>query len=535
MKSLIWKQWRESKVYLIIYLCWMILAAIYCVAYELSHRYYAAIGHFNGLASSFTMCAALFLAMRTAQGEQTAGTLSFTAALPISLRRVALVRIAGAIAALSIPLLVAAGMLAIALTTGLIEQAVPRDTENYIQLSLRAVAPLSTALEQLASVTAINLLGGMELLLLLCLLGCLLRSQAHVGFLGALISLGFMIAQGIFWYGPRQPAAQLIYGSLFPHSLSINWGYGAEDGSFADHELAKYRWLALGLSIPLLTFLGYLFTLLYGRLRRGTSAEAGRYRLRIPPLWSYLPLRLTNRWSALIWLEARQSWPLAIWGLLLAMLIAVVSSKIDSHSSDPALLAELPHTVAFVGMLWAVVVGSAIYSAELRPGLGGFWRSRPISAGMWFCCKYFVGLTAVLIVLDAVTILMNWNAPRDHESGVSWTYLGCFPIIHAFMYALAVLGTCWLRKPVIGGILAILGYAVLTIAIESFISNNYEPIHIYNMLLQTELQGQVDFTQHGYPQVYGTLVALFALSSVVSFQLARPLERENRLVALFAE
>ena len=65
------------------------------------------------------------------------------------------------------------------------------------------------------------------------------------------------------------------------------------------------------------------------------------------------------------------------------------------------------------------------------------------------------------------------------------------------MYALAVLGTCWFRRPVIGGIVAILGYALLTVAIETFpMTSRLEPINVFNAVLAAERSGHVDFTQH---------------------------------------
>src|SRR4051812_29641716 len=100
---------------------------------------------------------------------------------------------------------------------------------------------------------------------------------------------------------------------------------------------------------------------------------------------------LPGRWSALIWLEARQSGPLVTFGLLFALLIAVASVVMEPQASH-SILAKMPHTVSFVGMLWAAVVGSALYSAELGSGLGGFWRSRPISSRAWFWSKFLVGL-----------------------------------------------------------------------------------------------------------------------------------------------
>ncbi len=202
----------------------------------------------------------------------------------------------------------------------------------------------------------------------------------------------------------------------------------------------------------------------------------------------------------------------------------------QDHSIGTSLLTAFPHATGMVAMLWAVLVGSGLYSTELRSGLGAFWRSRPISSGMWFWCKFIVGLVAVLSVLDGVTILISWDSPRDRMTGgMSWAYVGCFPIIHSLMYALAVLGTCWLRRPVIGGILAILGYAVLTIAITAFpMTNPLEPINIFNALLSAERAGQVDFTQHGYPLVYGLLAVSIFILALLSSRLARPLQPASR-------
>jgi ABC-type transport system involved in multi-copper enzyme maturation permease subunit len=537
MKSLLWKQWQESKPHLAIFLVWMVLAVIYCVAYELGYRFRAPVGHFSVLALFYAFCGAIFLAMRASQGEQTAGTLSFSASLPVSMRQIAAVRIAGAVATLAIPIIVAAALLSLAFASGLVQQAAPRGDHIFSHLPQRDTASLLTALEQLASVTAIAIFGGIELLLMLSLIGCLFRSQAQVGLLGAVMVLGSMIASSLLWYGERKPYAQLVYGAVIPQSLMINWSYGAEHGGYTDHELAQYRWCALGFSIPVLMILGFLFVMQYGRLGNALSAaKPSRFRFRTPSLWSHVPMRLPGPWSALVWLELRQSGPLAIFGLIFALLVAIASMVIEPEANH-SVLAEMPDTIAFVGMLWAVVVGSALYSAELGSGLGGFWRSRPISSGRWFWCKFIVGLAAVLIVLDVVTILTSWNAPRDSPtSGMSWAYVGCFPIVHALMYALAVLGTCWFRKPVIGAFVAILGYAVLTLTITAFpLTDSLEPIDIYNKLLQAERAGNIDFAQHRYPLVYGVIAISIPMLGLISSRLARPLEPTFRRFARLIE
>ena len=531
MKSLVWQQWRENRGYLAIFTAWMAFGVCYCIAYEMGYRFRASVGQFSCWALLYTICAAIGLAMRTAQGEQSAGTISFTASLPVSLEQIAAVRIAGAMATLAVPVFVASALLSLALASGLIEQAEPRSLHPFVRLPARDTASLLAALEELASVTAIAVFGGIELLLILSLFGCWLRSQAQVGFLGAVIGLGSIVASGLFWHGKREPYVQLTYGAVLPQSLAIHWGYGAENGgSYTDPELAHYRWIALGLATPLLMVLARLFVTQYGQLRSPTSATRPKpLRFAVPAIWSHISIRLPGRWSALLWLELRQSLPLATFGLLFALLIAAVTVVTERGTFDSiggAVRAEMPHTIAFVGVLWAAVVGSGLYAKELGPGLGAFWRSRPISLGMWFWCKFIVGLVAVLAVLDGVTILVSWHSPRHSLStGMSWAYVACFPVIHAMMYALAVFGTCWLRKPVIGGFLAILGYAMLTITITaSPMTRSLEPGDIYNALLVAERAGHVDLTQHGYPIVYGGLALSTFLLAWLSSRLATPLQ-----------
>jgi hypothetical protein len=328
--------------------------------------------------------------------------------------------------------------------------------------------------------------------------------------------------------------AQLVYGVLMPQSLVIQPGYGDELGGYTDHELAQYRWVAMGLSLPVLAIIGRLFITRYGAMRESaTPAKRRRFRIALPPILSRIPIRLPGRLPALIWLELRQSVPLAAFGFLLAVLMTIASVLIErqhGYSFGISVLMNLPSSIWFVAMLWAVVVGSGLYSADLSTRLGAFWRSRPISPDPWFWTKFVVGLAAVVGVLDGVTILVSWKSPREEmTTGMSWAYVGCFPIIHALMYVLAVLGTCWLRRPVIGGILAILGYTLLTVAIETFpMTSRLEPINVYNALLDAERSGQIDFKQHGYPVVYGVLLISIVLLALLSCRLARPLQPTSR-------
>jgi hypothetical protein len=532
MNNLWWKQWHENKRYLVAFTAWMILGACYAIAYQIGHKFRAPVGQFSSVASFYATCTAVILAMRTARGEHADGTHSFSAALPVSMRQIATSRILGAAATMILPILVAAVLMSVALYGGLIEQAVPRIVGSHIWLPDRATATLPVALGQLWSVTAVAAFAGLDLLLLCCVAGCWLRNQSQIGLLGAVIALGLLMASGLLWMSDhRNPVAQLAYGVFLPQSLVVNWGYGGQGGQYVDQEIASYHWIALGLALPILLFIGRVFVSHYGSFRaEHTSPAAGRPGVKTPSGWLRLPLRRPGKLTALIWSELSQSLPLAISGLLLAFLMTIAGVFMDGgrggHSLGATMLMDMPHSTWIVAMLWAVVVGSSLYSAELAPGLGSFWRSRPISPGKWFWTKFVIGLLAVLTVLDGVTILLSWTSPRDSmTTGMSWAYVACMPIQHAFLYALAVLATCWLRKSVIGAFLALAGFAILMVAIDAFPATSpFDPTNVYNGLLQAERAGHVEFTHHGYPLVYGILVLMILLIAFSSHWLARPLQ-----------
>ena len=143
------------------------------------------------------------------------------------------------------------------------------------------------------------------------------------------MALGSVIAAG-FRFRDRSPQAQLIYGVLLPQSLAIQWSYADDLGSYTDHELAQYRWIAMGLSLPVLAIIGRLFITRYGALRgSSTPAQRRRFRIVLPPILTHIPIRLPGRLPAMIWLELRQSVPLAVFGLLVAILMSIASVLIE--------------------------------------------------------------------------------------------------------------------------------------------------------------------------------------------------------------
>ena len=98
-------------------------------------------GHFSGCALFYSSFAALVLAVRTSHGERTERTiviLGLTARFHASRGNCSY---RGAVATLAIPIVIAAGLLSIALASGLVEQAEPRHMAQRLHADCRNGMP----------------------------------------------------------------------------------------------------------------------------------------------------------------------------------------------------------------------------------------------------------------------------------------------------------------------------------------------------------------------------------------------------------
>ena len=511
IRSLIHREWHERRIPAAICSAWILACILYVVAYECAYRVRGPVGTYYSSVWLYTMFAAVFLAMKTALGEQMAGTLKFSLSLPVSRTRLAWTKLAGGAATLCLPIILGAVVMTPLLLGGIIEQAPVRSPSDaaYVEMALRPSLSPGAAAELLWTMTAVAIAGGIQLLLILSIFGARRRSEAHIGFFGATVAFGWFILMGactIF------ESINGWFGVLFPVSLVSCSSYGGEGCSYTDLNLARPFWIPLLASTLVLMLLACWFVRWYGtRLLVRQSRPAIRLRW-WPAVWSRVPVPLPNRAAALLWINLRQALPVALCGLIVAALFTLVQL---SQCNDPrdGFRNQLPGLVWAVASLWATVVGVGIFAAELRPGLSGFWRSRPIGVRSWFWCKFFTGLAALLLVLDGVTIFVSWGTPIGHTTGLSWSYIACMPILHATLYALAVLGICMFRRPVVGATLAIAGYLVTSILIESIGGRAFEPIGVHNNLLSGEINGQFNLLGHHYPLVYGTLAAIIAASA----------------------
>lgn len=497
----------------------MLACVLYAVAYECTYRVRGPVAGYYSTVWLYTMFAAVFLAMKTALGEQTAGTLQFSLSLPVSRTRLAWTKLAGGVATLTLPIILGAVLMTPLLLGGIIEQAPVRSASDdaYVEMALRPSLSPGAAAELLWTVTAVAIAGGIQLLLILSIFGARRRSEAHIGFFGATLAFGWLVLMGV---RTMSETVNWWLTALFPVSFITCYGYGGEGGSYTDLDIARTIWAPLSVNALLLAFLACWFVHRYGTRLAVRQSRRRIWRHWWPAVWSRIPVPLPNRAAALVWINLRQSLPIALCGLIVATLLTI-AGLLSFHEPGQGFRSQLPSSTWAVATLWATVVGVGIFAAELRPGLSGFWRSRPIGVRSWFWCKFFTGLAATLLVLDGVTIFVSWGTPIDTTTGLSWSYIACMPIFHAALYAMAVLGICLFRRPVVGATFAIAGYFVTSILIESFGGQSFEPITVHNHLLEYEMHGQFNLLGHHYPLVYGTLVAVIAVSGWLACRAVR--------------
>jgi ABC-type transport system involved in multi-copper enzyme maturation permease subunit len=430
--SLLWKEWRERRGSLAFFALGFLACALYVAIDARCYAHRTPVARYFEISEFFSLLAAVFLAMRTSLGELTDRSLGFSLALPVSSRRFAWHRLAGALVALTGPILLGAALLSLLLSIGYLEQAPPcPKLTSPGNVACRPSLPPALALALLWQTTAIVVAQAAELLLILSAIGARRRTEAQVGFAGAFLGVLWLLLCETHHLARQfeQPPALDWLAVVIPQSLANGYGYGDGHGIFTDLSIAGRVWGPLSLNVLVLLGLGFVFSIRYGT-RRILPAESpdGWPRWRFPDLLPYLLNRLPNCCpgpiGSLVWLNLRRSLPIATAGLALAYLSTAVQLVLFGPKSDaPLFLAvagHLPATIVPLAMLWGPIIAAALFAPELQPGLESFWRSRPIAPRSWFWTKFLTGLAVTLGILDGVTIIASWNSPyarypRSHQ------------------------------------------------------------------------------------------------------------------------
>ncbi|MGC1276175.1 MAG: hypothetical protein WBC44_20930 [Planctomycetaceae bacterium] len=526
LRSQVWKEWHERRWMFALASAWVLCGAIYAIVYELARGYHAPVASVFSACLLYGLYVPIFLAMRTSLGEVTQGTLAFTASLPVSLRQTAAVRMVAAAVTLVVPMIFGAVVLSVAVGTGFVEQMQQRPHDNYVPLPQRTPLPAPAAVGLVWKVIAMAAASATMLLLVLAIVGARRKSETVVGLIGAPLAMLWIMAPGIRFGENATASWANWFGALLPQSLVINYGYGDEVGSYTDLDIAPMVWRPLAANLLVLVLLGVWFARRYGS-RRFTMEASARRRRRWPRLPAWLPNPIPGRLAALVWVDLRQAVPLAVAGLVLAVVMTLAEILLNPGSTNGGLAlsvaGQLPGSTWIIATLWAAVVAAGVFGSELQPRLEDFWRSRPISPTTWFWTKYVVGLLAVLIVLDGVTILVSWGSPyADSNNRMSVAYVACMPLLHATVYSLTVLAVGLLRRPAFAAMAAVFAYFLATMVLESFPGlRDREPIHVYNYLFFETSNELASLWDRRYLITFGTLAAICVVLTVFAWRAAR--------------
>lgn len=520
LSMLLWKEWRERRSQFLVCLLWMVGGVVYNIVYEWFGEFRAPVAGFYGTGLLFGLFMPIFVAMRTSLGETTDRTRAFTSALPISGRRRGWIRLAGGAAVLIVPILSAAAIVSLCLALGWIEQASPRPPSGpyYVSLPDRERLSAQAAVALVWQVAAVAVCSATGLYVLLSLLGSELRAEAHAGFAGAAVAILWFL--GGFLEVVLEENGLPGANAIVPQGTIVCYSYGNERGQYGDLMISSAILGPLLVNAILQLALAMWFVRRYSRRLPSRASEAVR---KTPPrVWRPWSVALPTRSIALIWLTLRQSVPMCLPGLLIACLMTPMEMG-DVFGQCGGVLERfadsLPSSMWVIGLLWSVVVGAGLFSAEIDWRVGEFWRTRPIPFWRFFSAKFFVGLLAVLLVLDATTIAVSWNSPNwgDYHS-MNWPYIACIVPLHAVMFAMAAAWTCVLRRPAVGGMVAIVCFAMLQFAMDwSQAARCLDPIEVYNHLASRTPSATepIDFTAHGYPLLAAAMGAVLLGSIVV--------------------
>jgi hypothetical protein len=465
---LLWKEWHERRLLLLVCLLWMVGGTAYDVASEWLHG--GRGGPVTSISTTyfFGLFMPIFIAMRTSLGETTERTGSFTSALPISGQRQGWIRLGGGLAVLMAPILLGAMLISLCLALGWMELPRRPLPDRGSVSALYAVAPLWRG-------TAVQLSSAASLYVLLSLLATALRTEAHAGFVGAAVAILWFLGMNLVGLLHRStpPEVAAWVDAVLPRAMHISCFDGSERGLYEELRISSRMLGPLLLHAILQFAMAAWFVRRYSRTLPGRAVETVR---KAPSLlWRPWSFALPNRSIALAWLTLRQSLPMCLPGLLIACLMTPLlvirgftPAAIHQFRQRGELLQQfadsLPMSMLGIGLLWSVVVGAGVFSAEVDWRVGEFWRTRPIPFWRFFAAKFCVGLLAVLLVLDATTIAVSWSFPNwnwERYKSLNWPYLACIVPLHSVMFAVAVAWTCVLRRAVLGGMAALVSFALV--------------------------------------------------------------------------
>ncbi|TWT47141.1 hypothetical protein KOR42_41390 [Thalassoglobus neptunius] len=444
--TLLWKEWNEHKWKLLSLTVIAIAVCIGGLVDGVSEVEFAVIATYYG----YVLFAPIYIVMGVTAGEWAGGTIEFSKNLPVSLRKVATVRLFAGWIVLIVPVIAVA-----AFSSALIATLEWMEIEVGIFHSLAASMDLKP--QQAHWGIAGIACGVVTTLYFWLVVACLNQAtELRAAMIGVLT---FIVS---FWFGFL---LWVMNGAPTTQALSLNWTIGAVSPVYwmvlpnlqAEH---LRRWLIVGLQVQglFVVISSYYFIRFYGtHLRQWNWLP----RISWPSIEQTGPTNslsapFTSQMKALVWMQLRQTLPLAIGGLVIVFVLTLMATR--GTAGAVSQMETNPFQIAIVSVA-ALLIGSTTFVPDFSPKLYHFWRSRPIPPMRWFWLKYLSGLFVIICCVDLPILILHGTGILPTSAGL---YSGVFPmLLHWIIYSIAVLAACLVRHPIYSPVLALC--AILTV------------------------------------------------------------------------
>ncbi|MEW4487999.1 hypothetical protein AB1L42_07935 [Thalassoglobus sp. JC818] len=438
--TLLWKEWNENK-WKLLSLTFIALAVCAGALVEsLREIEFAVIATYYG----YVLFAPIYVVMGVTAGEWASGAIEFSKNLPVSLRKVATARLLVGWIVLIVPVICVA-----VFSSGLIAALEWTDVEIGIFHSVSTGMNLDP--QQALWVIAGIACGVVTTLYFWLSVACLNQAtELRAAMIGVLT---FIVS---FWFGIIMWA---MNGAPTTAALSPSWIIGASSPVYwmvlPNLEAVHLRrWLLVGLGAQglLVITVCYYFIRSYGtRLREWNWLP----RISWPSLEQSEPSNslsapFSSQMKALVWMQLRQTLPLAISGLVVVFVLTLLAFQ--GPAGVARQMGTNPFQVAIISVA-ALLIGSTTFVPDFSPKLYHFWRSRPIPPMRWFWLKYLSGLFVIICCVDLPILILHGSGILPTSSGL---FSGIFPmLLHWIIYSIAVLAACLVRHPIYSPVLAL--------------------------------------------------------------------------------
>jgi len=431
-RTLFWKEAHEQK-WKLLALCSIVVSIL--IAGSIGDRWDGYDLALVTVVYGYALVGPLFVAMNVGSGERSNGSIAFVNAMPILTWKYGVVRILVGWLVLVTPLIAIAlfSQLYVGLT-GTHGSKILGQLAGQLGVSVNVAAVVMTTL-------AVGISTNIYAWILLATVNQ--KTELRAGLIGLVTTV--LILLTAIWTVDHDAGS----GTSIIHEV-CTWILMAGSGTLWTMRYNDGNYLAsthLESVIVHAMVIGGLLTLTARRYGQQPLLQLNRSHR--SSLESMMPsARRTHPFSsaraALLWMQYRQSLPIAVCGATIMLLIVCIER--DSQRGN--ILVGLG---PFFGGILALVIGAGAFAHQLEPELHTFWRSRPICPRQWFWLKYLAGALVLVVCYDIPMFFLEVAVTRGMNISPNIVFA---TLLHLFAYSMAVLAACGVRHTAYSAILA---------------------------------------------------------------------------------